>query len=134
MYLSLLDNEKKHLFLDLELYMSCSDGEFSIDEKNIIDVHCLEMEIDNNNYQPDLPKDLLLNKLKTSLTIKEKKIFILELMAVVLADGDFHENEHEIMLQLAKYFNFKEEEIDKARDIIQEMKLVYSKCASYITC
>ena len=107
MYLSLLDNEKKHLFLDLELYMSCSDGEFSIDEKNIIDVHCLEMEIDNNNYQPDLPKDLLLNKLKTSLTIKEKKIFILELMAVVLADGDFHENEHEIMLQLAKYFNFK---------------------------
>ena len=77
MYLSLLDNEKKHLFLDLELYMSCSDGEFSIDEKNIIDVHCLEMEIDNNNYQPDLPKDLLLNKLKTSLTIKEKKIFII---------------------------------------------------------
>ena len=29
MYLSMLDNEKKHLFLELEIYMSKIDGDFS---------------------------------------------------------------------------------------------------------
>ena len=50
MYLSKLSNENKHIFLDLELHISNANGEFSDQEKNIIDAHCLEIHIDCNKY------------------------------------------------------------------------------------
>ncbi len=61
MYLARLGLEQKHMFLDLELYLSRIDGEFSDEEKQIIDAHCMEMHIDNNQYECELPyKELVL--------------------------------------------------------------------------
>ena len=86
MYLSMLNNEKKHLFLNLEIYLSSIDGDFSDEEKKIIDVHCIEMHIDNNNYEADMPLDEVLKKLKETLTHSEYRIVFLELAATIMAD------------------------------------------------
>lgn len=85
MYLSVLDLETKHLFLDLELYISKTDGEFNDLEKQIIDTHCIEMHIDNNNYQCELPLSVVYEKLG-KCTEEEKRIIFIEMLAVVLAD------------------------------------------------
>ena len=41
MYLSMLNTEQKHLFLDLELYMSKVDGDFSEEENCWYIISCL---------------------------------------------------------------------------------------------
>ena len=88
---------QKHLFLDLELYMSKVDGDFSEEEKNIINAHCMEMRIDNNNYESEVAIDELVTAIKEKFTHKEKHILFLELTATVLADGVYHEAEKELM-------------------------------------
>jgi tellurite resistance protein len=128
----MLDIEKKHMFLNLEIIMSQIDGEFSDDEKRIIDTHCLEMHIDNNNYEIELPIDELLFKIKNSFSEQEKYIIFLELVATVLADGVYHDKEKNLIEKLAEILNIPNEDIDEAFSIINDMKLVYERCANYI--
>lgn len=107
MYLAMLNNEKKHLFLNLEIYLSRIDGDFSVEEKRIIDVHCIEMHIDNNNYEADMSLDDVFHKLKETLTHTECKIVYLELVATILADDEYHKEEERITsTALFKWLHF----------------------------
>lgn len=132
MYLSILNNEKRHLFLNLEIYMSKIDGDFSEDEKKIIDAHCIEMHIDNNDYEPDMPRDEVLKQLQESLSPQEKKIVFLELAATILADNVYHESEKELVNNFAKLLDISDTDVDDAFSIIKDMKNVYERCAAYI--
>lgn len=132
MYLSMLDTKKKHLFLDLELYMAKIDGDFSIHEKEIIDAHCLEMRIDNNGYVPEIPLDNVITELKNTLTIQEKHIVFLELVATILADNVYHENEEALIEKLETVFEISDNEKETAFSIMSDMKKAYERCAAFI--
>ena len=82
--------------------MSNVDGDFSPEEKNIIDAHCIEMHIDNNNYEIDTRQDEVLNQLQESLTEQERSIFFLELVGTVMADDVYHDSEKELIGKLAQ--------------------------------
>ena len=132
MYLSMLDNDARHLFLNLEIYMSKVDGDFSDEEKMIIDAHCMEMHIDNNNYEPDMLRDEVFEKLNESLTKQEKKIVFLELVGTILADRVYHDAERELTNRFSKLLDISDAEVDEAFSIIHDMKDVYERCAGYI--
>lgn len=132
MYLSMLDNEKKHLFLELEIYMSKIDGDFSREEKEIINVHCMEMHIDNNDFECEYSIDELLANLKDALTLQEKRIFFLELVGIILADGVYDGTERDMSNKLSEIFEIDEKGVNEAFQIIQDMKDVYERCAKYI--
>ena len=103
----MLSNEKKHLFLNLEIYMAKVDGEFSEDERQIIDTHCLEMHIDNNNYETDMSQDDVIKQLQNSLTHEEQKMVFLELIATIMADDIYHEKEKNLTNKLADVFDIQ---------------------------
>lgn len=132
MYLSKLSIEKKYLFRDLELIMSNVDGDFSPEEKSIIDAHCIEMHIDNNNYEIANRQDVVLKQLQETLSEQERSIFFLELAGTVMADNVYHNSEKELVNKLAEILHISEKKVEDAFDIINEMKAVYSKCADYI--
>ena len=132
MYLSMLSNEKKHLFLNLEIYMSKIDGEFTNAEKMIIDAHCMEMHIDNNNYEADMSQDEVLRNLQESLTDEERRIVFLELVATVMADDVYHEAEEKLINRFAELLEIDENGVNEAFSIIKDMKAVYERCAKYI--
>ena len=132
MYLSMLNNEKKHLFLNLEIYLSSIDGDFSDEEKKIIDVHCIEMHIDNNNYEADMPLDEVLKKLKETLTHSECRIVFLELAATIMADDVYHKEEEKITRHLADLLKIDDDEVKEAFSIIKDMKNVYKRCSDYV--
>ena len=132
MYLSMLSNDKKHLFLNLELYMSKIDGAFSDEEKQIIDVHCMEMHIDNNNYEAEMPLDEVLKQLKEKLTHKEQRIVFLELIATIMADNAYHITEKALTSRLANLLSIDDDGVENASSIINDMKSVYKRCADYI--
>ena len=132
MYLSMLDNEKRHLFLDLELYISKIDGDFSEQEKRVIDAHCIEMHIDSNNYESETSFDELLAKIKETFSKQEKRIVFLELLATVLADDLYHEAEEEMVGKLSSILDVSSDDTDKAFAIVRDMKAVYERCADFI--
>ncbi len=70
--------------------MSRTDGNFSDEEKAIIDTHCIEMHIDNNSYECELPLEGVLSKISSEFSEQEKRIVFLELAATVLADKVYH--------------------------------------------
>ena len=88
MFLSELRDTQKELFLDLSIYLSMRDGNFADVEKNTIIQMCKEMGIDKR-LVPVLNFDDVLNQLAESVTIREKRIIILEIGGVILADGFF---------------------------------------------
>lgn len=128
----MLSNEKKHLFLDLELYLSNADGEFSEQEKNIIDAHCMEMHIDCNKYQCVLPLDEVYKKLE-GCTPEEQHIIFIEMLATVIADEIYHKEEKKIVETLAKILNIKSNEIEQAFSIIYNLKKTYEELANFIS-
>ena len=132
MYLSLLSNDKKHLFLDLEIHMSKTDGDFSVEEKAIIDTHCIEMHIDNNSYECELPLEEVLSKISDEFTEQEKRIVFLELTATVLADNVYHTTEKVLVSKLADILRISEDESDVVLTLIKNLKDAYEGCAKFI--
>ena len=133
MYLSLLDFEKKQLFLELETYMAKIDGEFTDDEKTVIDIHCNEMKIDNNDYICKLDLDTAIDEIKTKFSVKEKKIIFLELEFIVLADGVYTDSEKELISKLSSILDIKKSDIDEALDIAEKLKMEYERCAAFVS-
>lgn len=132
MYLSMLSSEKKHLFLNLEIYLSKVDSVFSEEEKRIIDAHCIEMHIDNNNYEVDMTQSEVFDRLRESLTPQEAKIIFLELVGTIMADNVYHVEERVLINKLAEILGIKQDDIDLAFSIIADIKNAYNRCAEYI--
>lgn len=128
----MLSNEKRHLFLELEIYMSRIDGDFSDEEKMIIDTHCIEMHIDNNDYECEFPLDIVLSKISSEFTTKEKHIAFLELVATVLADNAFHKSEQILIDRLSDLFSISDTEVKTSIDLIKKMKEAYEGCADFV--
>lgn len=133
MYLNMLNRREKHLFLALEIYISEIDGDFSDEEKQIINAHCLEMGIDNNNFELRMEVEEILKEIEGNLDDTKKHIFFLELAGTVLADNIYYEKERQIMERLANILKIKQGEIDEAFSIIKDLKSVYLRCAKYVS-
>ena len=132
MYLSLLNLEKKHLFLDLELYMTKADDSLSEEERLIIDTHCLEMHIDCNDYQPERSLDEVIESITEQFTAQEKHIAFLELAGSILADNTYHQAEKELVNKLQSFLGITDDEIKIAFSIMSDLRDVYARCADFI--
>jgi len=131
MYLSMLSNTNKRLFLNLEIYLSKVDSDFSENERIIIDAHCMEMHIDNNNYEADMSQSEIFEGLK-ALTKQESKIVFLELVGTIMADNVYHVEEKALVNKLAEALKLEENDISLVFSIITDMKNVYERCAEYV--
>lgn len=131
MYLSMLSDTNKRLFLNLEIYLSKVDSDFSENERIIIDAHCIEMHIDNNNYEADMSQSEIFEGLK-ALTKQESKIVFLELVGTIMADNVYHVEERALVNKLAEALKLEENDISLVFSIITDMKNVYERCAEYI--
>jgi hypothetical protein len=127
----MLSNTNKRLFLNLEIYLSKVDSDFSENERIIIDAHCMEMHIDNNNYEADMSQSEIFEGLK-ALTKQESKIVFLELVGTIMADNVYHVEEKALVNKLAEALKLEENDISLVFSIITDMKNVYERCAEYV--
>ena len=131
MFLQSLSNNERHLFLDMELYMSKIDGCFSEEEKRIIDMHAAEMHIDHNNYTPEHSVDYVRSHIK-QLADAKKRICFFEIIAVALSDGVYDENERELINNLTIAFGFNEKDLENVIEAINMLKAGYEKATAFI--
>ena len=104
MFLNKLSNNEKNAFLKLAHYIARSDNDFSGDQKNIISTYCLEMEIEDINYNEEsFDLEQTLSKIETK---SGQKIALLELMALVYSDNILHDEEKKVLDSMIKKFDF----------------------------
>lgn len=132
MYLAGLDIEKKYLFRELSIHIAKIDGDFSDLEKMVIDAHCLEMNVDNNDYESELDFDEVLLKIKEIFDISELRMIYLEIVSVILADNIVKSDEKYLLSKITDEFGFDNEEENEAIDILKTLKTVYERMSSFI--
>jgi len=103
MFLNKLTNEEKIGFLELSHHIARSDNDFSESQKSIIDKYCMEMQIDDIEY--DEENFDIYNSLGKIKNQKSRKIVILEIMVLIYSDNFLHEEERKVLEKMLEEFD-----------------------------
>ena len=106
MYLAMLSNEQKDLFLDLSIFSMQSDGVIDPREQELVYQYCNEMGLERRTNTNNEKLDDVLMKLKKISTDSELQKITIELVALMYADEDFADEESELLTRLKNTFGF----------------------------
>lgn len=132
MYLSELKDEQKELFLDLGIHLSMSDGDFSSHEKNTISQMCTEMGI-AERFEQNVEFDTALSRLSEIATIREKRIILIELAGIVMADGVYSPEEKAVVENITKILEVDHAQYEKVIALIKDLFVVYSEIGDFLS-
>ena len=121
MYLSYLNEKQKYLFLEFAYCLAVSDGDYSIEEENLMNAYCDEMSIifDLNKITDKSPEKII-EKINFECNQQEKKMFIVEARGLVLSDLNYTESEKQIIDISLNKFGLKENFKNDCENIIRE--------------
>ena len=121
MYLSYLNEKQKYLFLEFAYCLAVSDGDYSIEEENLMNAYCDEMSIrfDLNKITDKLPEKII-EKINFECNQQEKKIFIFEALGLIFSDLTYTDSEKKIINIALEKFKLKKEFSEKCECIIKE--------------
>jgi len=110
MYLSMLSKQEQMDFLELAFYSMGVDGTHKAEEQEVFESY--KYECQSVNYQIFKQEDIqiVINELKHS-SQRVKKIILLELFGILLADNEACESEQKFIKELANEFNIQEAEL-----------------------
>ena len=103
MFLNRLNDEEQVAFLELAHYLARSDNNFSVSEEDIINNYCVEMQIENIEF--NVNKFDIYNTLGKIKNKKSQKIVLLEIMALIYSDNFLHEEERKVLEKILEEFN-----------------------------
>ena len=129
MFLNILNNDEKKAFLELAHYTARVDDDFSEDEELMIQTYCMEMEIEDINYDEDSFD--IKSTLSKFTTLQSKKIALLEIMALIYTDG-LKDEEQEIIDKMVVSFNFNQELAKEYAQWTQSILHLYQKGKDFI--
>lgn len=132
MFLSELKDEQKDLFLDLGIHLSMSDGEFTKTEKNTICQMCKEMGIDERLEQ-NVDFDTALSRLGKNATVREKRIVLLEIAGVVMADEVYSSEEKAEVKKISDALGVDYSHCEDAISLVKDLFVVYSKIGNFLS-
>lgn len=119
MFLPLLSEKQKYLFLEFAFAMASADNVIAIEEHQTIDAYRAEMELGTTEIPSQRPIDDILLDIKEISDPKERKIFIFEILGLVLSDGEYDTSEKEIIKKALQYFDLGMELENKCIELIQ---------------
>jgi hypothetical protein len=103
MFLSELNELEKNYFLDLCILVAKANNELAIEEKNLIQAYCGEMQIPPRaDFSSNLEPLEKINAYFATATEHIKKIVLLELLGLTYADSQYDATEDAFLRQLAE--------------------------------
>lgn len=113
MFLNQLEESNKRDFLKVCVYASLANGILANEEKEMLFAYCREMNI--KECIPEITEtfDELLDRVNKNTNDKEKKIFLLEVLALVKSDGIYDDDERDFMKKILSGFDFSKEVLEK---------------------
>lgn len=126
MYLSELNIGEKKNFLEITKYAMGLNGEYKEEELEVFVSFAYECGLSSYNLQKQDSIESVIKVLAKSET-KMKRIVLIELFGVLLADGEVCEKEERFMAKLANAFNIESYEykryqrwVEAMNDIVRE--------------
>lgn len=132
MLLGKLSEDNKKLFLQLELLLSNIDGSFSASEKELIERHCKEMGIDAADCSAAVSLDEIVKNIYHNMSVKEKKIIIVELITLAAIDGVYDDKEKELVESLRKMLGIPEEVGIQALELVERLVKVSAEIENFV--
>ncbi len=116
MFLNRLKEKEKVAFLQLAHHIAKSDGDFAEEEEEIIEKYCMEMQIENIDYNED--NFDIYDVLDVFKSEKSKKVVLLEIMALIYSDDYLHPAERRVLEKIIEEF-----------DLSYSLSIVYTEWA-----
>lgn len=108
MYLPVLNEKQKELFLDLAYNLASIDGDYSDEEKQMMEAYCIEMQLEYRQEMEKQSVDRIINAMKKECGELEKKIVIFEAIGLAMADNIYDESERKIVKMMVDVFEMQE--------------------------
>ncbi len=119
MYLALLNDKEKELFLGLAYDIASADGNYSDAEKATIAGYCQEMLYDFDEKTMVKSVDSIIEEFKQTDS-KTKKIVVFEAMGLAMADGKYDSTEKEIIAKMEDKFGIDKSYHDCCEKMLNE--------------
>lgn len=120
MYLALLEEKQKELFLSLAVELASSDGEYTQYEQQVIAGYCQEMQMEYEEEKLIKDVDVVLEELNRICQTREKRILIFECVGLAMADNNYDESEKALIIRMVQCFQLEEEFIGQCERMLQE--------------
>jgi len=132
MFLNLLNDEEKRIFLKLAVAVIKADGRLEESEKQYITDYSREMGITEYSLDEKIEVNALADKIGKDSTDIVKRIFLLELTACANADGDFADTEKSLINSLVKTFKLSDSSLQECLDLLAEYTKISAKLMSFV--
>lgn len=120
MYLGLLNEKEKKMFLDFAQYVSASDGNVGVEETETLKSYCVEMNISTQFEKPIKTVDNVIEEINSLCDDRSKKIIIFELIGLALSDNSYDIAEKNLINSAIESFNMDKNYIQECEKIISE--------------
>lgn len=129
MFLNLLNQKEKDNFLKLAVAAIKADGVIEDAEIQTLSAYAHEMQIPVCNTDDPVDVEVIVGEFAANSTSKVKRIVLVELLALVFADGDYSAEEKGLVQQIANAFNFNADLVDHVVDL---EKSYMASCSSLV--
>ena len=120
MFLTELNLNDRKDFLDLAYYCMGLNGEHKEDEREIFSAFVHECEL--TEYEPENQDNIKIEIKKLSKkSSKVKRIVLIELLGILLADGEICDSEAEFLDTLGQKFEFEPYEVKRIQRWVENM-------------
>ena len=108
MFLSMLENEKKELFLDLAIHAVNANKNIAEEQKAVIAQYCSEMDMQNIRMETSKDLETVLEELLKVCTEGEKRIITFEALGLLLSDNTYDDMEKAFFQKITRKFGFRD--------------------------
>jgi len=120
MFLNYLEEDNKERFLKVCIHAALANGLFEEEEKDMLGAYCREMDIEEHIPETSESFDKLLKEIFDNATMVERKIFTLEVLALVQADGVYDEDEKNFMEKLTSNLGISDDILLKLNGLLEK--------------
>ena len=132
MYLNRLSTEQKELFLDLCIHAAMANNNFAVEEKDMIDQYCLEMQLAQPRYTAVKDTNAVIDELKKISTPQEMKMILLEITGLILSDNIYDDDEQKFMNSFAESIGVDKSCLNDMVASLNELKKLYLRIDSLV--
>ena len=126
MFLDILNNEEKELFLDLAIKAAEANGEVAKEEKEMLHAFAYEMKIKSRFTSTKSLADVL-NVFKEKSSKRSMRIVAFELIGILFADSEFDDAEKAFLSDVTNVLEIPESIINEMLSEITDYSAIYKK-------
>lgn len=132
MFLNSLSSNEKNNFMKLAIAVIKADGVIENNEKQVLTAYANEMQIGIEDADVQYDIDHIIESLSKESTDQSKRVIFVELLALAFADGNYTDEEKNIIQKLAKSFNLGEDFIERAINLQDSYIAAYMSLVNLI--